>query len=125
MIAGTFAKSNGRTFANVYFHFFLTGDIELIAKLEEEIKHEKASGVEDAREQQASIDYTLKNGEWQAKDVEGEQEVVLTKKFGNETYVLASLSFFLKIITHISCSVSASPSPSLTSTTCPRIRWTI
>lgn len=75
-----------RTCANVYLYFFLTGDIELIAKLEEEIKHEKASGIEDAREQQASIDYTLQNGEWQAKDVEGEQEVVLTKKFGNETY---------------------------------------
>lgn len=65
------------------FAFFL-GDIELIAKLEEEVKHEKASGVEDAREQKSSIDYTLQAGEWQAKDVEGEQEVVLTKKFGNE-----------------------------------------
>lgn len=61
------------------------GDAELIAKLEEEVKHEKASGAEDAREQQASIDYTLQNGDWTAKDVEGEQEVVLTKKFGNET----------------------------------------
>jgi hypothetical protein len=64
---------------------FFLGDAELIAKLEEEVKHEKASGAEDAREQQASIDYTLQNGEWTAKDVEGEQEVVLTKKFGNET----------------------------------------
>jgi complement component 1 Q subcomponent-binding protein len=61
------------------------GDIELIAKLEEELKHEKASGQEDAKEQQASIDYTLEAGQWQAKDVEGEQEVVLTKTFGNET----------------------------------------
>ncbi|KAJ5594193.1 uncharacterized protein N7459_000401 [Penicillium hispanicum] len=61
------------------------GDIELLAKLDEEVKHEKASGVEDAREQKASIDYTLMAGEWQAKSVEGEQEVVLTKKFGNET----------------------------------------
>ncbi|KAJ5768431.1 hypothetical protein N7533_001014 [Penicillium manginii] len=61
------------------------GDVELIAKLDEELKHEKASGVEDAREQKASIDYVLDAGEWKVKDVEGEQEVVLTKKFGNET----------------------------------------
>ena len=40
------------------------GDIELIAKLEEELKHEKASGQEDAKEQQASIDYTLEAGQW-------------------------------------------------------------
>ncbi|KAJ6114681.1 hypothetical protein N7486_000459 [Penicillium sp. IBT 16267x] len=61
------------------------GDIELLAKLDEEVKHEKASGAEDAKEQKASIDYTLQAGEWQVKDVAGEQEVVLTKKFGNET----------------------------------------
>lgn len=59
--------------------------MELIAKLDEELKHEKASGVEDAREQKASIDYVLDAGEWKVTDVEGEQEVVLTKKFGNET----------------------------------------
>lgn len=63
----------------------LIGDVELIAKLDEELKHEKASGVEDSKEQKASIDYVLETGEWKAKDVEGEQEVVLTKKFGNET----------------------------------------
>jgi len=63
----------------------LTGDVELIAKLDEELKHEKASGVEDSKEQKANIDYVLEAGEWNAKDVEGEQEVVLTKKFGNET----------------------------------------
>ncbi|KAJ5769250.1 hypothetical protein N7520_003809 [Penicillium odoratum] len=61
------------------------GDIELLAKLDEEVKHEKASGAEDAKEQKASIDYTLQAGEWQVKDVAGEQEVVLSKKFGNET----------------------------------------
>ncbi|GLI75534.1 mitochondrial acidic protein mam33 [Penicillium ochrochloron] len=61
------------------------GDVELIAKLDEELKHEKASGQEDAKEQQASIDYTLEAGQWQVKDVEGEQEVILTKTFGNET----------------------------------------
>ena len=47
-----------------------TGDVELIAKLDEELKHEKASGVEDAREQKASIDYVLDAGEWKAKDAE-------------------------------------------------------
>jgi complement component 1 Q subcomponent-binding protein len=65
--------------------FHPTGDVELLAKLDEEVKHEKASGAEDAKEQKASIDYTLQAGEWQVKDVAGEQEVVLTKKFGNET----------------------------------------
>ncbi|KAJ5469669.1 hypothetical protein N7539_009287 [Penicillium diatomitis] len=71
--------------ANIFREPAGEGDIELIAKLEEELKHEKASGQEDAREQQASIEYTLQSGEWQVKDVEGEQEVVLTKTFGNET----------------------------------------
>ncbi|KAJ5930283.1 hypothetical protein N7466_005776 [Penicillium verhagenii] len=61
------------------------GDVELLAKLDEEVKHEKASGAEDAKEQKASIDYTLQAGEWTVKDVAGEQEVVLSKKFGNES----------------------------------------
>ncbi|KAJ5289042.1 hypothetical protein N7478_002072 [Penicillium angulare] len=72
------------------------GDVELLAKLDEEVKHEKASGAEDAKEQKASIDYTLQAGEWQVKDVAGEQEVVLTKKFGNEnirvTFTVADIN---------------------------------
>ncbi|KAJ5711723.1 hypothetical protein N7488_005879 [Penicillium malachiteum] len=72
------------------------GDIELLAKLDEEVKHEKASGAEDAKEQKTSIDYTLKAGEWEVKDVAGEQEVVLTKKFGNEkirvTFTVADIN---------------------------------
>ena len=84
----------GSKIANVLiFSFSCLGDIELLAKLDEEVKHEKASGAEDASEQKASIDYTLQAGEWQAKDVEGEQEVVLTKKFGNEKYVTWSLDY--------------------------------
>lgn len=83
MRGGSF--NHQRKFADVYSSFS-TGDVELLAKLEDEIKHEKTSGAEDATEQEASIKYALENGEWQAKDVEGEQEVVLTKKFGNETY---------------------------------------
>lgn len=79
-----------RKFADVYSSFS-TGDVELLAKLDDEIKHEKSSGAEDAAEQETSIKYALENGEWQAKDVEGEQEVVLTKKFGNETYDSSTL----------------------------------
>ncbi|KAJ5161095.1 hypothetical protein N7492_006487 [Penicillium capsulatum] len=60
-------------------------DLELLAKLEDEVKHEKDSGAEDAREQETSIKYALESGEWKVKDVQGEQEVVLTKTFGNET----------------------------------------
>lgn len=65
--------------------FSLTGDLELLAKLEDEVKHEKASGAEDAREQEEGIKYALESGEWKVKDVQGEQEVILTKTFGNET----------------------------------------
>ncbi|KAJ5885251.1 hypothetical protein N7495_009761 [Penicillium taxi] len=60
-------------------------DLELLAKLGEEVQHEKASGSDDAREQKANIDFALKAGQWEVKDIEGEQEVVLTKKFENET----------------------------------------
>lgn len=70
---------------SIFFFFFCTGDLELLAKLEDEVKHEKASSGDDAKEQEASIKYALESGEWKVKDVQGEQEVVLTKTFGNET----------------------------------------
>ncbi|KAJ5766941.1 uncharacterized protein N7511_004557 [Penicillium nucicola] len=60
------------------------GDVELLAKLEDELKHEKASDVPEFEEQQETIDAIVKSGEWAVKDVQGEQEVILSKKFGNE-----------------------------------------
>ncbi|KAJ5306170.1 hypothetical protein PENANT_c024G08201 [Penicillium antarcticum] len=60
------------------------GDVELLAKLEDELKHEKASDVPEFEEQQETIDAIVKSGEWAVKDIEGEQEVILSKKFGNE-----------------------------------------
>ncbi|PYH98254.1 mitochondrial glyco protein [Aspergillus ellipticus CBS 707.79] len=71
------------------------GDVELVAKLEEELKHEKASGLEDLDSSVQNIQYVLQNNSWEVKDVPGEQEVVLTKKFGSEeirlTFTVADL----------------------------------
>ncbi|OOF96711.1 hypothetical protein ASPCADRAFT_206887 [Aspergillus carbonarius ITEM 5010] len=71
------------------------GDVELVAKLEEELKHEKASGLEDLESSVQNIQYVLQNNSWEVKDVPGEQEVILTKKFGNEeirlTFTVADL----------------------------------
>ena len=83
-----------------------TGDFELVAKLEDELKHEKASGLQDLEASVQNIQYVLQNNSWevsaacsvsilysvdlatnirnQVKDVPGEQEVVLSKKLGNE-----------------------------------------
>ncbi|KAJ5816486.1 Mitochondrial glycoprotein [Penicillium robsamsonii] len=59
-------------------------DIDLLAKLEDELRHEKSSEIPEFEEQQEAIDDVVKHGEWQVKDVAGEQEVILTKKFGTE-----------------------------------------
>ncbi|KAE8136372.1 mitochondrial glyco protein [Aspergillus pseudotamarii] len=71
------------------------GDFELAAKLEDELKHEKASGLEDLDSSVQNIQYVLQNNSWEVKDVPGDQEVVLTKKFGNEeirlTFTVADL----------------------------------
>jgi complement component 1 Q subcomponent-binding protein len=45
--------------------------------------------VPEFNEQQEIITEIVKHGEWQVKDVAGEQEVVLTKKFGPERYDLS------------------------------------
>lgn len=71
--------------ADIGFYFF-TVDIELLAKLEDELRHEKSSEIPEFEEQLESIEETIKDGEWQVKDVAGEQEVILTKKFGTEKY---------------------------------------
>ncbi|PKX91936.1 MAM33 family protein [Aspergillus novofumigatus IBT 16806] len=71
------------------------GDIELVAKLEDELKHEQASGLEDLETSVQNIQYVLQNNSWEVKDVPGEQEIVLTKKFGKEeirlTFTVADL----------------------------------
>ncbi|KAL4810111.1 mitochondrial glycoprotein [Aspergillus unguis] len=71
------------------------GDAELSAKLEDELKHEKSSGLEDLDSSVQNIQYVLQNNSWEVKDVPGEQEVVLTKKFDNEeirlTFTVADL----------------------------------
>ncbi|KAL2014393.1 hypothetical protein VTN00DRAFT_1918 [Thermoascus crustaceus] len=71
------------------------GDLELIAKFEEELKHEKASGLSDLESSVQNVKYLLENGPWEVKDVPGEQEVVFTRKFGNEdirvTFTVADL----------------------------------
>ncbi|KAH2762612.1 hypothetical protein KXW10_009732 [Aspergillus fumigatus] len=75
--------------------FFVQGDIELVAKLEDELKHEKASGLEDLETSVQNIQYVLQNNSWEVKDVPGEQEVVLSKKFSSEeirlTFTVADL----------------------------------
>ncbi|KAL2835043.1 mitochondrial glycoprotein [Aspergillus cavernicola] len=71
------------------------GDAELAVKLEDELKHEKDSGLEDLETSVQNIQYVLQNNSWEVKDVPGEQEVVLTKKLGNEeirlTFTVADL----------------------------------
>ncbi|THC89914.1 hypothetical protein EYZ11_010626 [Aspergillus tanneri] len=71
------------------------GDVELVAKLEDELKHEKASGLTDLESSVQNIQYVLQNNSWEVKDVPGEQEVVLMKKFGKEeirlTFTVADL----------------------------------
>ncbi|GES57495.1 regulatory protein SUAPRGA1 [Aspergillus terreus] len=81
--------------SSVFHQAAAEGDIELVAKLEDELKHEKASGLEDLDSSVQNIQYVLQNNSWEVKDVPGEQEVVLTKKFGNEeirlTFTVADL----------------------------------
>jgi complement component 1 Q subcomponent-binding protein len=57
-------------------------DVELSAKLEEEISYEKNNAsVDEASE---AIKAYLQSSPWKVKDVAGEQDIVLTRKFGNE-----------------------------------------
>ncbi|KAL1979234.1 hypothetical protein VTN96DRAFT_6418 [Rasamsonia emersonii] len=71
------------------------GDVELIAKFEEELRHEKASGLDGLEASVENVKLLLENGPWEVKDVPGEQEVVFSRKFGNEdirvTFTVADL----------------------------------
>ncbi|KUL84582.1 hypothetical protein ZTR_08755 [Talaromyces verruculosus] len=57
-------------------------DVELSEKLTEELSHEQSSGEMD--EAAEVIKTYFEGSTWEIKDVAGEQEVVLTRKFGNE-----------------------------------------
>lgn len=61
------------------------GDLELIAKFEDEVKHEENSGLEGLDGSLENFKFLLENSPWEVKDVSGEEKVALTKKFGNET----------------------------------------
>jgi len=69
-------------------------DAELIAKLEEEHRHEIESE-DDGLDAAVENVKLLENGPWEIKDIPGEQEVVFTRKFGNEdirlTFTVADL----------------------------------
>lgn len=57
-------------------------DVELNAKLEDELIHEKDS--EELEDSNAEIQAFLEGNPWKVRDVAGEQEIVLSRKFGNE-----------------------------------------
>jgi complement component 1 Q subcomponent-binding protein len=56
-----FIEQNIKLTSNV----FILGDIELAAKLEDELKHEKASGLEDLETSVQNIQYVLQNNSWE------------------------------------------------------------
>ncbi|OXV11169.1 hypothetical protein Egran_01069 [Elaphomyces granulatus] len=60
------------------------GDVELLAKFEEELRHEEESGLEGLESSVENIKYVVENGPWEVRDIPGEQEVVFSRKFGNE-----------------------------------------
>ena len=45
----------------------IVGDVELVAKLEDELKHEKASGLEDLESSVQNIQYVLQNNSWEVR----------------------------------------------------------
>ena len=52
------------THAN-HFSGSYAGDFELVAKLEDELKHEKASGLQDLEASVQNIQYVLQNNSWE------------------------------------------------------------
>lgn len=45
----------------------MLGDPELIAKLEDELKHEKDSGLQDLEESVQNVQYVLQNNSWEVR----------------------------------------------------------
>lgn len=60
-------------------------DEELIQKIDSEIQMEQ--DMRDADEVPTSVKDFLENGPFEIQDTPGQEEVVLTRKFGNETWV--------------------------------------
>jgi complement component 1 Q subcomponent-binding protein len=58
-------------------------DSELVEKFESEIQMEQE--MRDADETPTSVKDFLENGGFEIQDTPGHEEVVLTRKFGNET----------------------------------------
>ena len=58
-------------------------DEELIQKIDSEIQMEQ--DMRDADEVPTSVKDFLENGPFEIQDTPGQEEVVLTRKFGNET----------------------------------------
>lgn len=59
-------------------------DEELAAKLSSELEFE--TSVKEGETLPASIKDFLENGQFELKDVPGQQDVFLTRNFGNEKY---------------------------------------
>jgi complement component 1 Q subcomponent-binding protein len=64
-------------------------DEELIEKFNMEISMEQE--MRDADEVPTSVKDFLENGPFEIQDTPGQEEVVLTRKFGDETYVWSNL----------------------------------
>lgn len=60
-------------------------DEELAAKFESELQIEQ--DIKDADEVPPQLKEYLENGPFEIQDTPGQEEVVLTRKFGDETYV--------------------------------------
>jgi complement component 1 Q subcomponent-binding protein len=66
-------------------------DEELVAKLESEIQMEEEMKDEELP---TSVKDYLENGPFEIIDTPGEEDVVLTRQFGDEKYALFVLDFF-------------------------------
>ncbi|KAK2759829.1 hypothetical protein FQN54_002563 [Arachnomyces sp. PD_36] len=62
-------------------------DVELSAKFQDEMSLENES--RDPNQRPEDVQYFLDNGPWEIQDKPGEEEVVLTRKFGDETIRVA------------------------------------
>lgn len=65
----------------------------MVAKLESEIQMENE--MKDEGGIPTSVKDYLENGPFEIIDTPGQEEVVLTRKFGDETYAVAILFFFI------------------------------
>ncbi|KAF8156033.1 mitochondrial glycoprotein [Crassisporium funariophilum] len=62
-----------------------TSDVSLSAKLQEELKYEQEALVETANETPEFLKSFLEQGVWSIDDIRGNDEVTLSRKFGDES----------------------------------------